>query len=403
MLLKLLNKLYIKYIYSYLLSLYGNLNIFACKLINIIRRAFTLLQKIFNTKSLIYFLLFTVSICFLIFEFTTTRIIIEPISAPISLEADGLTPTVIANKLRDQIKHIQSTARVQNTPQLPVETDWTLQNIIIPKTGISLRKIFRYIRTIVHLPENYINGEIIKQNNENNVSNECINKVTNNNITAAGDNELLNLTIRIENQNNNAPLYFCEYRFDLLIKNAAQGIIKILDPVIFAVYWMDQDIVAGDFEISFHLINELLKNDILDDDKWAYNLRGYIYANYLKETPASVAVSNFRKAIELDPTYERAYFNWAFMLDNLKFYEEAIEKYQIALKLNPDNPWIYNNIGVSHGKLGRHLKAIEMFKKASSIDPILNKFYENRATALRMLDRHKEANELLCTWQLYLC
>lgn len=166
---------------------------------------------------------------------------------------------------------------------------------------------------------------------------------------------------------------------------------------------MDQDIVAGDFEISFHLINELLKNDILDDDKWAYNLRGYIYANYLKETPASVAVSNFRKAIELDPTYERAYFNWAFMLDNLKFYEEAIEKYQIALKLNPDNPWIYNNIGVSHGKLGRHLKAIEMFKKASSIDPILNKFYENRATALRMLDRHKEANELLCTWQLYLC
>lgn len=55
------------------------------------------------------------------------------------------------------------------------------------------------------------------------------------------------------------------------------------------------------------------------------------------------AIECFDKALELDPTYIRAYNNKGCVFEALNKHEEAIECYDKAIELNPDDHETYNN------------------------------------------------------------
>ena len=57
------------------------------------------------------------------------------------------------------------------------------------------------------------------------------------------------------------------------------------------------------------------------------------------------AISDYNKAIELNPDFASAYYNRGFAKDHLKNYNGAITDYNKAIQLNPDYAGAYYNRG----------------------------------------------------------
>ena len=118
--------------------------------------------------------------------------------------------------------------------------------------------------------------------------------------------------------------------------------------------------------------------------------------SYFYKEEYEMSIAKLKKAIEINPNYYEAYYNWGIVLDKLGDidgdkirYEEAIEKYKKAIEINPKYSKAYNNWGVVLEKLGdiegdkiRYEEAIEKYEKAIEIN--LNHFgaYNNWGNAL---------------------
>ena len=99
-------------------------------------------------------------------------------------------------------------------------------------------------------------------------------------------------------------------------------------------------------------------------------VHGNLGKAYLDAGRFEKAAREFKRMIELDPTFVGAYNNLAVIyIDHLKDYEEAKKYISLALALFPDYPAGYLNLGVIHLN-NRQLKpAIENFKKVLDLDP----------------------------------
>lgn len=99
-------------------------------------------------------------------------------------------------------------------------------------------------------------------------------------------------------------------------------------------------------------------------------VHGNLGKAYLDAGRFEKAAREFKRMIELDPTFVGAYNNLAVIyIDHLKDYEEAKKYISLALTLFPDYPAGYLNLGVIHLN-NRQLKpAIENFKKVLELDP----------------------------------
>jgi len=99
-------------------------------------------------------------------------------------------------------------------------------------------------------------------------------------------------------------------------------------------------------------------------------VHGNLGKAYLDAGRFEKAAREFKRMIELDPTFVGAYNNLAVIyIDHLKDYEEAKKYISLALALFPDYPAGYLNLGVIHLN-NRQLKpAIENFNKVLELDP----------------------------------
>ena len=89
------------------------------------------------------------------------------------------------------------------------------------------------------------------------------------------------------------------------------------------------------------------------------------------------AVSDFDKAIELDPEFRDAYFQRGYCKDELEDYYGAISDYSKAIELDPGSV-AYNNRGVAKNNLKDYNGAISDYSKAIELDPDYTKAYYNR-------------------------
>ena len=105
------------------------------------------------------------------------------------------------------------------------------------------------------------------------------------------------------------------------------------------------------------------------------------------------AISNFTKAIELNPEYTNAYYNRALAKDRLNNHYGAISDYSKAIELDPKED-VYCDRGVSKSKLKDYNSAISDYSKAIELNPVYVLAYHNRGIAKYLLgDRNGGCND----------
>ena len=94
------------------------------------------------------------------------------------------------------------------------------------------------------------------------------------------------------------------------------------------------------------------------------------------------AIAVFKKAIESDPRYIRAYNNLGNALMAMGFLQRAADVYRRAVQLKPDYVQAWNGLGQSHHRAKCYVDAIKCFDHALAIDPGYRAARLNRAITL---------------------
>ena len=91
------------------------------------------------------------------------------------------------------------------------------------------------------------------------------------------------------------------------------------------------------------------------------------------------AISDYTKAIEIDPNYKEAYYNRAWNKEKLNDYYGAISDYTKVIEIDPNYKEAYNNRGRLKHNLEDYYGAISDYTKAIEIDPNYALAYSNLA------------------------
>ncbi len=105
------------------------------------------------------------------------------------------------------------------------------------------------------------------------------------------------------------------------------------------------------------------------------------------------AISNYDKAIKLDPKDPIAWNNRGAAKDDLGQFEEAIKDYDKSIELDSENAIVWNNRGVSKNILGQYESAIRDYDKAIELDSKYAIAWKNRGAVKNDLGQHEEAIE----------
>lgn len=110
---------------------------------------------------------------------------------------------------------------------------------------------------------------------------------------------------------------------------------------------------------------------LLWKDVYGIKIKSGIYVNrgsaYQNLKQYDKAISDYNKAIELNPADADAYYGRGLVYYYLKQYNRAIDDYSKAIELNPNFAYAYNNRGITYLWLGKCKKAKSDFDKAIEI------------------------------------
>lgn len=96
---------------------------------------------------------------------------------------------------------------------------------------------------------------------------------------------------------------------------------------------------------------------------------------YVKQGNFNQAVSDFTKAIVLNPNYAEAYCNRGTAYAKQGNFNQAISDHTKAIALNPDFAEAYCNRGIAYSSQGNFSQAIPDFTKAIALNPNLTEAY----------------------------
>jgi hypothetical protein len=95
------------------------------------------------------------------------------------------------------------------------------------------------------------------------------------------------------------------------------------------------------------------------------------------------ALSNYNKAVALDPTNYRGFLHRGMILDEFGEYDRAIESYRLAIAINEDYDTAYYNLGNTYTRTGDYPAAIDAFESAIAANPDYAKAFANLGIVLR--------------------
>ncbi len=90
------------------------------------------------------------------------------------------------------------------------------------------------------------------------------------------------------------------------------------------------------------------------------------------------AISNLKRAIEIDPKFENAYVNRANAYNREGNSSQAIVDFNKAIELNPRDADVYNDRGILYFHLGKNTQALADYNKALDLKPYDAHAYYNR-------------------------
>ncbi len=112
---------------------------------------------------------------------------------------------------------------------------------------------------------------------------------------------------------------------------------------------------------------------------------------YFKRGEYAKAVSDYDRAIEINPKYDEAYNNRGAVSGILRDNRQAILDFDRAIVINGKYVDAYYNRGIAYGELGDPRHAIEDFDRAIEIDPKYADAYNGRGVAYHKLGDQKQA------------
>ncbi|MCZ8212967.1 tetratricopeptide repeat protein [Microcystis sp. LE19-8.1F] len=107
---------------------------------------------------------------------------------------------------------------------------------------------------------------------------------------------------------------------------------------------------------------------------WYLN-RGLLYSDLQKY---ELALSDYNKAIDINPNYAKAYNNRGILYKDLQKYELALSDYNKAIDINPNDAMAYNNRGLLYHNQQKYELALSDYNKAIDINPNVAEAYYNR-------------------------
>ncbi len=106
------------------------------------------------------------------------------------------------------------------------------------------------------------------------------------------------------------------------------------------------------------------------------------------------ALSELRRAIEINPHNGAWYFNLGLTLDMMDRYDEALTAYQQAVTLDPQDIESLTAAGTDCTRVGKYKKALDFFERVERIDSSVEACYCNRIAAYSELGDFDRAEEM---------
>lgn len=102
----------------------------------------------------------------------------------------------------------------------------------------------------------------------------------------------------------------------------------------------------------------------------------YSFGGKGKDLP--LAIINFDKALELDPTYVEVYYYRGETYKDMGLYEKAIADFKETIKLNPKYALGYSELASIHIECKEYKQAIQVYDKLIDFAPEHASYYYNR-------------------------
>ena len=90
------------------------------------------------------------------------------------------------------------------------------------------------------------------------------------------------------------------------------------------------------------------------------------------------ALEEFDNALELDPKFDKAWYNKGLTLFNLKELDGPLKCYDMVVKLNPNNKSAWNNRGLILMELNKPQDAMKSFDKVTLRGSVIVRLTESK-------------------------
>ncbi len=117
----------------------------------------------------------------------------------------------------------------------------------------------------------------------------------------------------------------------------------------------------------------------------AYYNRGLLYSDQQKY---ELALADYSKAIDINPNFADAYYNRGNLYSDLQKYDLALSDYSKAIDINPNYANAYYNRGNLYSDLQKYDLALSDYTKAIDINPNYANAYNNRGNLYSDLQKY---------------
>jgi tetratricopeptide (TPR) repeat protein len=263
--------------------------------------------------------------------------VVEAISVPKDLEADGYTPATVGQRLIDAVSEVTRTAAVAK--RIGVYALWEAQasqsdasdtegpdqaylsdspfsltcddptkKYDVSVGGVSLTTVILYIRELFGLADTRISGEITVDNAP---------------APGAGGKDgkpsakKFSMRLRITGKNHVEHEAEATDKLETLFQQAALKLVERFDPLHAAYY----SYYKRDFDNARRIVRAYLADpEAKDDSKWGYNLLGLLEHAATRHDPVRAeqgfdkAIAEFKKLRKTEPQFEPAFYNLSYIL-----------------------------------------------------------------------------------------
>ncbi len=137
---------------------------------------------------------------------------------------------------------------------------------------------------------------------------------------------------------------------------------------------LKDDSLQTSAQLNLKTISDILKKKIEKET----GIHIFKAIQYEDQGKYDLAISEYAKAIEVNPKYADSYNKRGLVYFNKNMYEQAINDYTQAIQLNPKYTDAYNNRGIIYYNQEKYDLAIIDYSKAIELDPQYAKAYHNR-------------------------